>query len=156
MNEWFTVWLKHHAGAVDEAESWELLFLLVMNWSILTFTKCCAILEIPWAGVLVGRMLLWSIYTELQGPPAENWCCGLQVKITSYVMHKELFSKAEKESLSGAIAFHFPCHFFLKTALWIASGLGFFNWEQTAPNTINSVPNVGMIAGGACVLIILK
>lgn len=144
--------LCRHSGWSRELK----ITVLVMNWPFLSFTKCCAILGISWAGVLVGQTLLWSVYTKLQGPPAENWCGGRQVKITFYVMHEELFSKAERESLSGAIAFHFPCHFFLKTALWVASGLGFFNWEQMPPNTINFVPNVGMITGGACVLIILK
>lgn len=113
LDEWvvYHVWkaLYKHSGWSREAR----ITILLMNWPILTFTKCCAILEISWAAILEVWMVLWSIYTKLQGP-AKHWCCGLQVKITSCVMHEELFSKAEKEYLSGTTAFHFLCHFFLK------------------------------------------
>lgn len=107
----------NYAGGV---EIWELLFLIVKNWPILTFIKCYAILQVSWADMTVGRTVLWSICTKLRGPPAENWCCGLQ----SYVrIHEGLLLKNRKRALisswnsfgtSWAIASHCPCHFFLR------------------------------------------
>lgn len=94
---------ERYAGRVGEVEIWELLFLIVKNWPILTFTKCYTILQVSWADMTGGRMVLWSIYTKLRGPPAENWCCGLQVRITSCVrILRDCFLKTEKEGVSVA------------------------------------------------------
>lgn len=85
-----------YAGMVVEIDIWEIFFLLVKNCPILTFSKCYAILQVSWADTVVGWKVLWSIYTKLRGAPAENWCCGLQVKVLTNT--RDCCSKPEESS----------------------------------------------------------
>lgn len=119
LQEGFSVRINEpYAGKVGEVEIWELLFLIVKNWPIPTFTECYAILQVFWADMVVDRMVLWSIYTKLLLQKIDAVAFKLESRPMSGYM-RDCFLKPVKECLSVAEislvhASHFPCHFFLR------------------------------------------
>lgn len=154
-----------YTGKVDAVKNWELLFLIVKNWTILTFTKCYAILRVPGADTGVSKVVLWSFSWSSEN--LQKFCVvGFKLEthpVSGYM--GDCLSKTEKECLSVARIPLVPAELLLPTDAaisfpdWPLDGLSAgilqlkMNWNSTKCTTcVCFVLSIKMIRTGACVL----